>query len=131
MAKKGLKGGKIMTNKPRYKADKNITNSPYIYDKENNRQYWLDEDAYIIACIMNKYEDKINELETYIDSKEYLEFPTRFDTIIDNVAGEFKRRFRRALNWKQLKHADGWKVETIQQQDGNKYKVTLTIIEED
>ena len=113
----------------RWKANKNICNESYLYDEQHNRQYWEDDELNLIACIMNDYEKKIDELESFIQSKEYMEFPTRFDEIIDEIALEFKRAFRGTINSGRLKNSDGWEVKKIHRIDGIKYKAKLTIME--
>lgn len=115
----------------RWKSDKNITNNPYIYDKYNNRQYWLDDESYLIACIMNTYERKIEKLEEYIESKRWGRIPTRFDYIIDSITHKFKRKFMSVRDRNSLKQGDGWKMETTEEFDGIKYKVILQIMELD
>lgn len=113
----------------RWKADKNITNTPYIYDKYNDRQYWSDDELFIIACILNNYESKINGLEEYIESKRWGSIPTMFDCIIDSVVVKFKRKFCSIIDRNTLRQGDGWIVETTEKFDGVKYKISLQIEE--
>ena len=106
----------------------NVAGQSYLYDSIKDRVYWT-SDLFLVACILNHYEGRIDELESFIESHEFGEIPTLFDSIIDRISNEFKREFR--SNWIRgtVKRADGWCVRKSMLFDGVEYDVELVIKE--
>ena len=114
-----------MTEK-RWKSNKNITGNPYIYDSENERQYWVDDELYLITCILNKYED---ELHTLLGKFRYSEIPTTWSEIINSIVNNFKKELM-FKDRRELKKYGGWELKQMEEIDGIKYIVTLKIMQE-
>lgn len=106
-----------------WKSSVNIAGQPYLYDKNKDRVYWT-SDLFLIACILNHYEGRIDELESFIESHEFGEIPTMFDKVIDTIANMFKQNFRNTV-----KRGDGWCYKNVVEFDGIKYRATLHIEE--
>lgn len=112
----------------RWKHGKNITNNPYIYDNQDERQYWLDDEGYLVACILNKYEERVDELMNYIASKHH-EMPAVFDLMISSITHMLKMKFKSVRDRKSLKTDEGWEVVEIEKHDGVTYEIKLSIKE--
>lgn len=117
-----------MTEK-RWKSNINITGNPYIYDRKNKRQYWLDDEHYLITCILNNYEKRINELETILENFKWSEIPTIWSEIIDPMIDIFKRQLMSIRERKKLECGDGWVLKKDVVVDGLKYDVEISIMQ--
>lgn len=104
----------------------NIGGEPYIYDKTGAKQFWLNSEHYLIACILNHYEEEIDKLESHINYNNYPQIPTVFEEMMDGVVSEMKLKMNRMIIPK-LKEGDGWEVKCHQKIDDEKYEVTLKI----
>ena len=112
----------------RWESDTNIIGQPYIYDNQHKRQYWLWDEHYIIASILNNQEEKIEGLESKLESNESVMIPTVYSEVIDNLSYHLKQKINSTFAQKEIGVS-----ETFQTYNGNIYKISmsLTKIEED
>lgn len=113
----------------RWKSGKNIANIAYIFDKDYRRQYWLDNEAHIIASILNQYEMRIEHLKDYIDTNLNSRIPTMHHFILEALASRFEQEFNSKLGEITSKHGKTWEYSATVYFEGIKYKSTFTIEE--
>lgn len=112
----------------RWVSGVNIAGEPFIVDHyHSDRQYWVDSEHNLIACIMNDYEDKIGKLEEVIERSKYAEIPTSVDDAVDESAVEFKRMLNKLVVSDKLWQGDGWKLEKYDIVQGKPCRIIMEI----